>query len=289
MPWVLFSFRVWLRGHGTNERFMTDYLWIWEVYHFDLWHYRCLLWGFFKSTEYIFCISWHLELLLCAFSWHRLCDLTMATRNKLLSDSDILSGLNRNYRRESIADYLTNRRGSLSDLVFTGPGKLSRESLPTNPRWSRNSSITNPCPPSLQRDSKQRSNSVVANPSPYSSQTSIRESRLDRRSSSNLLNGPSGSYSYKVFNKTKSLSSIQTAVERNEESKRKSLANKKRRWMRKFQSFRVFDSVLKGRQNRRRFDVSKLQKLMHLCRDCVLHSLSWNINAMCVNRNTILD
>lgn len=179
--------------------------------------------------------------------------IAMTTRKKLLSDSDIVSGINKTYRRESIAEYLTSRRGSLSDLVSSTHRKLSRDSLLGNARMSRNSSVSHQgC---QGKDSKQRSNSLAASPSVHSSQSSLRESRLDHRSSTNLI---SGSFVNRPFLKTKSLNSIQTVAERNEESKRnsKTLANKRRRWMRKIQSIKVFDSVLKGRQNRRRFEVN---------------------------------
>lgn len=171
----------------------------------------------------------------------------MATRKKLLSDSEIQSGMNKSYRRESIADYITSRRGSLSDLVFSSNRMLSRDSLA---RISRNPSVSNQdLPPGLLRDTKQRCYSLVASSSLQNSHSSIRESRLEYRSNSNVV---SGNCINKPFPKTKSLSSIQNLVDKN-----KTFSNKRRRWLRKIQSLKVFDSVLKGRQTRKRFDVSK--------------------------------
>lgn len=176
----------------------------------------------------------------------------MAMRKKLLSDSDIIGAPSKTYRRESIAEYLTSRRGSLSDLVSSSHQKLSRDSLLGNARMTRNASVSHQVCPVLVRDTKQRSNSLVASPSVHNSQSSIRESKYEHRSSTNIA--PVGFLS-KPFLKTRSLNSIQT--DRNEEVRRnsKNLASKRRRLMKKIQSLKVFDSVLKGRQNRRRFEV----------------------------------
>lgn len=179
----------------------------------------------------------------------------MAARKKILSDSDIVSGLSRNYRRESIADYLTSRRGSLSDLVNSSYRKLSRDSLLGNTRMSRNSSLTNQAPLVNLRDQKQRSSSVVTSTSLQTSQSSIRESRLEQRSNSHVIHG---SFTFKQLSKTKSLNSILPLPDRGEEGKRNSklFSTKRRRWLRKIQSLKAFETALKSRQNRRKFEVS---------------------------------
>ncbi|XP_052279877.1 cyclic nucleotide-binding domain-containing protein 2-like isoform X2 [Dreissena polymorpha] len=163
-------------------------------------------------------------------------------RRKLLSDSY----LNKEFRRDSVSEYIVSRKGSLSDLVFATNRKLSRDAFLTgSTRNSRAPSLTNQPYTNQSRDSKQRSTSLSGTVGPVTPETLAREkANLECRN-----HGDGSSFLEKRFQKTNSLN------ETSRRQSRTSLLNaaKRRKCLRKLQVLQTFETALKTRQ-KRRFD-----------------------------------
>lgn len=168
----------------------------------------------------------------------------MFSRRQFLSESDLASENSKIYRRDSITDYITSRRGSLSDLVFSNSRNLSRDSLG---RRSRHLSLTSQTSLIGQ---KQRSSSLVP----------IQRSQIISRDIRSEYNANNLSNFEKRFMKTKSLNNFNGSSPRVDDQKRNSKGqinvSKRRRLLRKVKSLQTFESVIKHRQRRKRFDVS---------------------------------
>jgi hypothetical protein len=174
--------------------------------------------------------------------------MTMFSRRQFLSESDLPLENNKMYRRESITDYITSRRGSLSDLVFSNSRYLARDSLGAQlSRRSRHLSLSSQTSVIAQ---KQRSSSLVP----------LQKSQILPRDIRSEYNTNTLSNFEKRFMKTKSLNSFNGSSTRVDDQKRNSKGqinlNKRRKLLKKIKSLQTFDSVLKARQSRRRFDVS---------------------------------
>lgn len=171
---------------------------------------------------------------------------------RLHSDSDVMAD-GKLFRRESIADYLTSRRGSISDLVFSTNRKLSRDTFLARNSHSRHMSLTNQNSLLTSRDQKQRSSSLVS-PKLKPVECLSREARSEYKNTS-------GNFCEKKFLKTRSLNNLLYFNTKSDDQKRNSKGQimtnfKRRKLMKKLQSIQTFESVLKSRQNRRKFDVS---------------------------------
>lgn len=170
----------------------------------------------------------------------------MGTKHRLSCDSDIPGGVQRLTRRESVTDYITNRRGSLSDLIYA----RKRDSIgAASTRMSRHPSLTSTFAPLVQRDAKQRSTSLSLAPS----QPLARDSRADVKNVMTFIE--------KRLVKTRSLNCINSGAS-GDDTKRPLKqqfvnASRRRKWLAKIKTLQRFDSVIKHRQNRMRFDVSK--------------------------------
>ncbi|XP_060580848.1 uncharacterized protein LOC132737561, partial [Ruditapes philippinarum] len=172
--------------------------------------------------------------------------MTMFSRRQFLSESDLPLENNKMYRRESITDYITSRRGSLSDLVFSNSRYLARDSLGAQlSRRSRHLSLSSQTSVIAQ---KQRSSSLVP----------LQKSQILPRDIRSEYNTNTLSNFEKRFMKTKSLNSFNGSSTRVDDQKRNSKGqinlNKRRKLLKKIKSLQTFDSVLKARQSRRRFD-----------------------------------
>lgn len=168
----------------------------------------------------------------------------MASR-RLYSESDLSAG--KLVQRESITDYIASRRGSLSDLVFSNR-KLSRESVfAQNQKRSRHLSLVGQA--SLVSSQKQRSSSLV----PTLQKLLSRDIRSDY-TASGISNFE------KRIAKTRSLNNLNAALPKFDDQKRGSKdqisINKRRRTLRRIKSLQAFESVIKSRKRRQRFDVS---------------------------------
>ena len=163
-------------------------------------------------------------------------DLNMNKGRKMLySDSDIPPLGVRLHRLESIGDYVTSRRDSLSDIVFSGQNTLSRDSAffgsQQTTRISRHLSLEHSNFAGILRES--RSNSLV--PGNY-----FADKKLFRktRSSKDLVQ----------FACTSS-----TNTRNSKDLVKTPLLLKRRRSMRRIQSMKAFESLLK--KKRKPFEV----------------------------------
>ena len=168
-------------------------------------------------------------------------DIYMSTMNKgrqvLYSDSDIPQ-----YGRlESIGDFISSRRGSLSDLVFSGQRKLSRDSV----YFSNKHRAANQLSHHLSLDCSSLNNSI-------------------KDSCSNSLLQASGSClaDKKAFLKTKSSRDVvqfagtpSTGKRNSKELVKTPLLLKRRRSMRKIQSLKTFEGLLGYKRKRNQIQV----------------------------------
>ena len=181
-------------------------------------------------------------------------------RRPLYSDSDISRTPTKLYRRESVSEYLTSKRGSLSDLVFTTQSRFSKDSfLSNNIRRTRHLSLTNQTPPSTSCDLHARSSSLTTS----GSLGSVRQSRLENRLQ-NYATGISGQEKRQLV-KTSSLNSFLSQCNVDSQSK-KTLKNpiflRRKKWMKKIQSLQAFSGALKTSRNRNSPPVRKYSFIM---------------------------
>ena len=156
----------------------------------------------------------------------------------LYSDSDIPQ-----YGKlEPISDFVASRRGSLSDLVFSGQRKLSRDSA----FFSNKPRATNQLSRHMSLDC-----TMINNPFKASSRSSL------------LQSSSSCSVDKRSFLKTKSsrdlvqfAGTLNMCKRNSKELTKTPLLLKKRRSMRKIQSMKTFESLLGYKRKRNQFQVT---------------------------------
>ena len=158
----------------------------------------------------------------------------------LYSDSDIPQYGVRSNRLDSVGDYITSRRGSLSDLVFSSQNKLSRDSV----FFSNNKSTRTVIMTNLSRhlSLEQATLTGIARETRSNSLIPERKPLIKTRSSRELV----------------SFASTPNNGKRNSKELVKTpLLLKRRRSMRKIQSMKAFDSLLCTKRKRHRFQVNR--------------------------------
>ena len=156
----------------------------------------------------------------------------------LFSDSDIPQYGMRSNRLDSVGDYITSRRGSLSDLVFSSQNKLSRDSVFLSNKKTRTVSMA-----TISRHLSLEQPSLTGIARETRSKTLVPEKRslMKTKSSRELV----------------SFASTPNAAKRNSKELVKTpLLLKRKRSMRKIQSMKAFDSLLCRRRKLHRFKVN---------------------------------
>ena len=159
-------------------------------------------------------------------------------RKMLYSDSDIPQYGMRSNRLDSVGDYITSRRGSLSDLVFSSQNKLSRDSVFLSNKKTRTVSMA-----TISRHLSLEQPSLTGIARETRSKTLVPEKRplMKTKSSRELV----------------SFASTPNAAKRNSKELVKTpLLLKRKRSMRKIQSMKAFDSLLCSRRKLHRFKVN---------------------------------